>query len=68
MNYFAQNLKALRLERKLTQPALAQALKVSNGIISLWENGKYEPTASNIINIATYFDITTDELLRDPIT
>ena len=64
MNHFATNLKILRTERNLTQPALAKALNVSNGIISLWENGKFEPTATNIIKIATYFDVTTDELLR----
>ncbi len=32
-------------------------------MISFWENGIYEPTASNIIAIAKFFNITTDELL-----
>lgn len=63
MNFFAHILKYLRLDRKLTQPELARALNVSNGMISFWENGKYEPTASNIIAIAQYFGVSIDELL-----
>lgn len=45
MNYFAYNLKALRKEKKLSQPELAKAINVSKGVISFWENGIYEPTA-----------------------
>ncbi len=63
MNYFAENLKTLRKEKNLTQPQLASALKVSNGMISFWENGVYEPTATNIIIVANYFNISIDELL-----
>lgn len=60
---FANNLKCLRIEKGLTQPELAAELGVSRGMISFWENGKYEPTATNIINIAKFFEISTDELL-----
>ena len=63
MNYFASNLKTLRKEKNLTQPELATALHVSNGMISFWENGKYEPTATNIIIVANYFSISIDDLL-----
>lgn len=63
MNYFAQNLRSLRLEKNLTQPELAQALHVSKGMISFWENGKYEPTATNIITVANFFNISIDDLL-----
>ena len=60
MNYFAQNLKYLRIEKNLTQPDLAQALQVSKGMISFWENGKYEPTATNIIAVAEFFNVSID--------
>jgi len=64
MNHkFAENLKNLRKQEGLTQPQLAEKLGVSKGMISFWENGIYEPTASNIVAIAKYFHITTDELL-----
>ena len=67
MNYFAHNLKALRLEKGLTQPQLAKDLNVSKGMISFWENGVYEPTATNIINVAKYFNISIDDLLLNEI-
>ena len=67
MSYFAYNLKILRKERKLSQPELAEALHVSKGMISFWENEKYEPTASNIINVAAFFQISIDELLLSPL-
>ena len=63
MNYFAQNLRNLRKEKNLSQPKLAEALKVSKGMISFWENGKYEPTASNIIIVAEFFNVSIDDLL-----
>ena len=63
MNYFAYNLKVLRKEKKLSQPELALALNVSKGMISFWENEKYEPTASNIIIVAQFFNISIDDLL-----
>ena len=63
MNYFSHNLKTLRLYKKLSQPQLALELGVSKGMISFWENEKYEPTATNIIVVAKYFNISIDDLL-----
>ena len=63
MNYFSYNLKVLRKEKGLSQPQLAESLGVSKGMISFWENEKYEPTASNIISVAKFFNISIDELL-----
>ena len=63
MNYFAHNLKVLRKEKGLNQPQLAKCLNVSKGMISFWENEKCEPTASNIIIVAQFFNISIDELL-----
>lgn len=63
MNYFAYNLKVLRLDKKLSQPQLALDLGVSTGMISFWENEKYEPTATNIIAVAKYFNVSIDDLL-----
>jgi len=63
MNYFANNLRVLRKEKGLSQPELAKELNVSKGMISFWENEKYEPTASNIISVAKFFNISIDDLL-----
>lgn len=63
MNYFSVNLKTLRDDKKLSQSQLAKELGVSNGMISFWENNIYEPTATNIITIANYFNVSIDDLL-----
>lgn len=63
VNYFAYNLKVLRQYKNLSQPQLAEKLGVSKGMISFWENNKYEPTASSIIAVAKFFNISIDDLL-----
>ena len=60
---FADRLKELRLEKGVGQIELAKAIKVSNGIISLWENGLREPKLSNLIALAKYFEVSIDYLV-----
>lgn len=62
-NRFAHNLKELRLERGIGQIELANSIGVSKGIISLWENGKREPTLHYVMIIAKYFEVSIDELV-----
>lgn len=64
---FGERLKELRAENQIGQITLAKALNVSNGIISMWENNLREPTMSNLIAIANFFDVSIDYLvgLRD---
>ena len=59
---FGNNLIELRRERGIGQVELARALHVSCGIISLWENGRREPTLTNLIALADFFEISLDEL------
>lgn len=56
MTMIGENIKYLRTERQLTQAALAKA-------IGYWERGVNEPVASNILSLAVFFGVTTDELL-----
>ena len=63
LNKFKDNLKELRLEKKLGQVELAKAIGVSKGVISLWENGLREPTMSSLIILANFFNISIDELV-----
>ena len=63
MKTFGERLKFLRKEKGISQPQLAQALGVSNGIISLWECNLREPLASNVILAARYFGVTADYIL-----
>ena len=60
---FSERLKELRKESDVGQIQLADALGVSKGIISLWENGLREPKLSNLIALAKFFDVTIDFLV-----
>lgn len=62
-NKFKENLKELRLERDLGQVELAQAIGVSKGVVSLWENGLREPNMYSLIILAKFFQVTIDELV-----
>ena len=59
---FSENLKQLRSEKNIGQVELAKEIGVSKGVISLWENGLREPKLSNLINIASYFNVSLDYL------
>ena len=60
---FAERLKELRRDKNIGQVELARFIGVSKGTISLWENGLREPTLSNIVSLAKFFDVTTDILI-----
>ena len=62
MTTFGEHLKELRTERGIGQVELAAKIQASKGIISLWENGKREPTLSYLIALAEFFGISLDEL------
>ena len=57
-------IKDLRLEKGITQGALAKALMVSYQAVSNWERGIAPPDLENIIRIASYFDVLVDDLLH----
>ncbi len=60
---FAENLKMLRENSKLTQQQLADALHTTQRKVSYWESGKIEPDLENLWKICDYFDISIDELI-----
>ena len=59
---FGQRLKYLRTEKNLGQVALAYELGVSKAIISWWELDKSDPSLTNLIKIAKFFDVSIDYL------
>ena len=63
MEKFSERLKELRTEKGITQDMLAQATGLSQSALANWENGKRSPTATAIITLAKYFNVTTDYLL-----
>ncbi len=62
-NLFGNILKELRTEKGIGQVQLAEAIGVSKGIISLWENGLREPTMSSLILLSKFFDVSIDYLV-----
>lgn len=60
---FKDRLKELRLDKGLSQMQLAKELKLSQSAVAKWELGKTEPTATAIITVANYFNVSIDYLL-----
>lgn len=56
-------IKELRLSKKITQVELAKHLSVSQGTLSFWEQGKYEPDNKSLAKLADYFGVSVDYLL-----
>ena len=63
MNYFSKNLKELRIEKGLSQQELAQILNVTQSTVAKWESGDREPNFSILIQVAKFFEVSTDTLL-----
>ena len=68
MQRFGEKLRKLRRRRGLTVRELAEALGYSaHSHISEVETGKREPKVAFILKIADFFQVTTDQLLRDEV-
>jgi len=59
----SSNLRRLRKERGITQEKLADYLGVSFQAVSKWECGEGYPDITFILPLASYFSVSTDELL-----
>lgn len=56
----------LRTRRRMTLRQLAEALEYGSYTrISELETGKKNPTAEFVLSVARFFNVTTDELLKD---
>ena len=60
---FSKNLSNLRKERKITQENLANYLGVTKAAVSKWELNQSYPDITLLPIIASYFDISIDDLL-----
>jgi len=60
----ASVLIAKRRERGITQDELAEHVGVSKASVSKWENGNSYPDITHLPIIASYFDISIDQLLN----
>ena len=60
---FCENLREVRKINNLDQKKFAKILNISPKTISHWETGYTEPSISQLIAIANYFDVTLDDLV-----
>ncbi|MCR5628501.1 helix-turn-helix transcriptional regulator [Eubacterium sp.] len=56
------NIKKYRKEMGLTQEELAEALGVTTGAVSKWENGNNVPDVMTLMELADFFNISMDVL------
>lgn len=59
-----ENLKDLRKAKGIGQDILAEELNVSVKTISHWETGYSEPSIAQLIELANFFDVSIDELVK----
>ena len=64
-NTIGTRLCTLRKQRNLTQDQLAEAMGVSAQAVSKWENDLSCPDIAMLPNLADYFQVSIDSLLRD---
>lgn len=60
---FKENLKMLRAAKGISQTELARVLNTTFKTVSHWETGYSEPSVAQIVELAKYFGVSTDELL-----
>lgn len=58
-----KNIRSIREDNDVTQQQMADLLNVSQNTYSQYETGKIEWTASALIKIADYFNVSVDYLL-----
>ena len=63
MIYIGENIRKLRRENEITQETLADHLGVTFQSVSKWERGETYPDITVLPAIATFFNVSCDELL-----
>lgn len=62
-NKLAENIRAFRKQRSLTQEQLAEVLGVTTGAVYKWEAKLSQPELSMLMELADFFDTSVDVLL-----
>lgn len=61
--FIGDNIKRLRRQKGITQETLAERMHVSTAAVSKWERNETFPDIAMVIPLASYFGVSTDELL-----
>lgn len=62
--FISTNIKYLRLTKGVTQAQLAKICDKGNTAVNNWERGIREPNAVDLANIANYFNVSIDDLIK----
>lgn len=60
---FPVRLRKLRERRRMNQKALGECCGVSKNTVARWERGEVDPAMRSLIDIADFFEVSTDYLL-----
>ena len=63
-NVFGKKLKELRIEKGLSQRQVGKIFNVCNQTISFWETGSREPDLDTLLEIAHYFEVPLEDLVK----
>ncbi len=65
---FGDNLKKIRISKKLSQEDLAEKVNVSRQSVSKWETGDAYPTMNNLLELCKIFHCKINDLVNDSIS
>jgi transcriptional regulator with XRE-family HTH domain len=68
MSCFGKNIKKIRVAKNISQTAFADLFKLTRASIGAYEEGRAEARIDTIIEIADYFQLTLDHLLKNELT
>ena len=60
-----ETIKDYRTQLNLSQTELGDRIGVSRQAVSKWGNGSSDPSTTNLIALASLFDITPVEMLKE---
>lgn len=64
MNHeFPRRLRRLRERRRMNRKALGECCGLSKNMIGMYESGEKEPSIRALVEIADFFEVSTDYLL-----
>lgn len=68
MNNLPGNLRILRKHKKLQQEDMLEPLGISRATWSNYELGKTEPQIQTLLDVAGFFDVSMDDLLKNDLS
>ena len=60
----SENIKKRRIKLKMSQEYIADQLGISRQAVAKWENGKSEPSAANLAELAAVLETSVSDLVE----